>query len=209
MLFICDMKALLIIDIQNDFLPGGRLAVPQGNTIIHGINTIQPYFDIVIATQDWHPENHKSFAKNHSAKKEFATIDLKGIPQILWPEHCVQGSYGAQLADALHIRAVSAIIRKGMNPEIDSYSGFYDNGKQNATGLLGLLKELQVKEVYVCGLAADYCVYYTAKDAVQNGFNTFFIEDITKAIDQNSYQAAKKDLLQLGVVFTETVYLKK
>lgn len=209
MLFISDMKALLIIDIQNDFLPGGRLAVPQGNTIIPGINTIQPYFDIVIATQDWHPENHKSFAKNHSAKKEFATTDLKGIPQILWPEHCVQGSYGAQLADALHTRAVSAIIRKGMNPEIDSYSGFYDNGKQNATGLLGLLKELQVEEVYVCGLAADYCVYYTAKDAVQNGFNTFFIEDITKAIDQNSYQTAKKDLLQLGVVFTETVYLKK
>ena len=203
------MKALLIVDIQNDFLPGGRLAVNQGDTIIPDINSIQPYFDIVIATQDWHPENHKSFAKNHIGKKEFETVDLNGLPQVLWPVHCVQGSYGAQFAGTLHTHAVSAIIRKGMNPEVDSYSGFYDNGKRNATGLSGLLNELQVHDVYVCGLAADYCVYYTAKDAVQNGFNTFFIEDATRAIDENNYQNAKKELLSLGVIFTKTAHLKE
>ena len=146
------------------------------------INKLQNYFNVVIATQDWHPENHKSFACNHLNKREFEVIDLNGLQQVLWPKHCVQGSFGAAFSDTLKTDKISTVIRKGMNCKTDSYSAFFDNGKQNTTGLLGLLKEQKINNVYVCGLAADYCVYYTAKDAAENGFKTFYIEDATKAI---------------------------
>lgn len=198
------MKALLIIDIQNDFLPKGSLAVEKGDEIIPTVNRIQNKFDLIIATQDWHPENHKSFASNHPNKNVFDVINLNGLEQVLWPNHCIQRTFGAEFSSELNTKNISAIIRKGMNSEIDSYSGFFDNGKQNNTGLLGLLNDKKVSDVYVCGLAADYCVYYTAKDAVENGFKTYYIEDATKAISQENYQNCKEELRSLGVVFVNS-----
>lgn len=202
-------KALLIIDVQNDFLPGGSLAVPNGNDIIPVINDIQSCFDLIIATQDWHPLQHKSFAVNNPGTEVFERITLNGLEQVLWPTHCVQGTYGAEFASELLLNKVSAVIRKGTNPETDSYSGFFDNGKQYSTGLSGLLKELLVQEVYVCGLAADYCVYYTAKDAVENGFSTFFIEDASKPISEDNYQEIKQELTAKNVIFMKSSDLKK
>lgn len=202
-------KALLIIDVQNDFLPGGSLAVPDGDSIVPVINNIQSCFDLVIATQDWHPSQHKSFAASHPGKHVFDKIILNGLEQVLWPIHCVQGTYGAEFASELSLNKVSAVIRKGTNPETDSYSGFFDNGKQYSTGLSGLLRELQIQEVYLCGLAADYCVYYTAKDAVENGFSTFFIEDASKPISKDSYRVIKQELTAKNVIFIKSRHLKK
>nr|WP_297306704.1 bifunctional nicotinamidase/pyrazinamidase [uncultured Flavobacterium sp.] len=198
------MKALLIVDIQNDFLEGGSLEVKNGNAIIPLVNKIQDQFDVVVATQDWHPATHKSFAANHEGKQPFEVIDLNGLPQVLWPNHCVQGSFGAEFHSDLNTQNIQAIFRKGTDIEVDSYSGFYDNGKRNSTGLLGFLTELQVTEVYVCGLAADYCVFYTAKDAANLGYKTFVIEDATKYIDEANYQQAKQEMLAFGVEFVNT-----
>lgn len=198
-------KALIIVDIQNDFLPGGSLAVKNGGEIIKKINHIQKEFDLVVATQDWHPEKHKSFAKNHKNKNEFEVIDLNGLPQVLWPVHCVQGTNGADLSNDLSKEKISMIIRKGMDIETDSYSGFFDNGKRNTTGLHGYLQEHKITEVYVCGLAADYCVYYTAKDAAELGYKVFYIEDATKCISEESYQKAKKELKNLHIQFIKTL----
>ncbi|MDR2221750.1 MAG: bifunctional nicotinamidase/pyrazinamidase [Flavobacteriaceae bacterium] len=198
------MKVLLIVDLQNDFLPGGALAVPYGDQIIPVINEIQQQFDLIIATQDWHPKEHKSFATQHSTHKVFDSIDLNGIPQILWPDHCVQGTYGAEFTREWKSDDVAAIFRKGMNVEVDSYSGFYDNDKRGNTGLLGFLKEKQVTALYVCGLAADFCVYYTAKDAAEAGLQTYFLDFATKAISEVGLIEAKKVLRDMGVQIVET-----
>lgn len=192
------MKALIIVDLQNDFTPGGNLAVPQGEEIIETVNKLQDKFDLVVATQDWHPANHKSFASNHAGKKTFEKIILGDLPQVLWPDHCVQSSEGAAFHPALRAERIECIFRKGMNAEIDSYSGFFDNGHKKNTGLAGYLRDRMVKAVYVCGLAGDYCVYYTAKDAIGEGFSTFLIEDATRPIDENGFEAAKEDLMKLG-----------
>ncbi|WP_207533114.1 bifunctional nicotinamidase/pyrazinamidase [Desertivirga arenae] len=192
------MKALLIIDVQNDFLPGGALAVPFGNEIIPIINSIQDKFDLVVATQDWHPLNHKSFASNHDQKTPFDVIELNGIQQELWPDHCIQTTFGAQLSSEMDWRRSEAIIRKGTNPDIDSYSAFYDNGHLKPTGLTGLLRNRSVTEVYVAGLAADYCVYFTALDAITEGFRTYYIQDATRAINQQGFEKAKKQLSDQG-----------
>jgi len=192
------MKALLLIDIQYDFLPGGALAVANGDAIIPIVNSIQDRFDLVVATQDWHPKGHKSFASSHEGKQVFEQIELKGLPQVLWPDHCVQGTHGADLSDAVNWNRTEAIFRKGTSLEIDSYSGFYDNGHLKATGLSEYLKGRNITDVYVAGLAADYCVYFTAKDALQQGFNTFVIEDATKAISEDGFVQAKKDLQDKG-----------
>lgn len=188
------MKALILVDLQNDFLPGGSLAVPEGDLIIPLVNKLQPQFDLVVATQDWHPANHLSFASNHKEHNPFDVIDLYGIEQVLWPNHCIQGSEGSQFANNLNMNQVAAIFRKGMDRNVDSYSGFYDNGRRTNTGLSAYLTSKGVKQVYVCGLAADYCVYYTAKDAQQEGFKTFYITDATKAISQETYDQAILDL---------------
>jgi nicotinamidase/pyrazinamidase len=188
------MKALIIVDVQNDFTSGGKLAVADGESIISVINSIQNKFDLVVATQDWHPQNHKSFASNHPDKKVFEKIILDGLEQVLWPDHCVQNTEGAALRSDLTTEKVEAIFRKGMNPSIDSYSGFYDNGKKKSTGLCGYLKERKITEVYVCGLAGDYCVYFTAMDAITSGFKTFVIDDAVKSISEPDYQKAKNDL---------------
>ncbi len=192
------MKALIIIDLQNDFLPGGALAVPNGDKVIDRINEIQKKYDIVVATQDWHPANHKSFASQHEGKNPFEEIDLNGIRQTLWPTHCVQGTKGAQLSEKLNTDRIDAIFRKGTNPEIDSYSGFYDNNKKKSTGLHGYLKELNVDQLYICGLAADYCVYYTAMDALKLGYSTTILEESTKAIDEEHYNTIKDDFIKAG-----------
>ena len=192
------MKALLLIDIQNDFLPGGRLAVPEGDAIIPLVNTLQPHFDLVVATQDWHPAGHESFASSHVGRNQFEQIDLHGLPQVLWPDHCTQASDGAELAPALRTGRIEAIFRKGMNPETDSYSAFFDNGHRKSTGLADYLRGRGVTEVFVTGLAADYCVYYSALDALAAGFATTVITDATRAISAEGWAAAQADLRQRG-----------
>ena len=189
------MKALLLIDIQNDFLPGGALAVPEGDSIVPVVNQLQPYFDLVIATQDWHPADHKSFASQHTGHKVFDQIDLNGLEQVLWPNHCVQGSSGAEFSDKLQQNRIEAIFRKGTDPEIDSYSGFYDNGHRKSTGLADYLRGKQVNQLYIAGLAADYCVYFSIKDALQEGFVTYLIEDATRPINPEGFEKAKADLI--------------
>ncbi|SHL23535.1 bifunctional nicotinamidase/pyrazinamidase [Myroides odoratimimus] len=193
------MKALLVVDLQYDFLPGGSLAVEDGDMIIPVINTIQKQFDLIIATQDWHPNNHKSFASQHPDNKLFDVINLNGIPQVLWPDHCVQGTKGSEFTAAWDTTKVAAIFRKGMNVEVDSYSGFYDNDHQHSTGLLGFLKDKKVTELYVCGLAAEFCVYFSAKDAQEAGIKTFFLDFATKPITAEGLVNAKKEMETLGI----------
>lgn len=202
------MHALIVVDIQNDFVTGGALAVTGGDEIISVVNKLQDSFDLVVATQDWHPADHKSFASNHKGKKPFETIILHGMDQVLWPDHCIQGSVGAELHKDLKLNKVEAIFRKGMDADIDSYSGFYDNGYKKSTGLAGYLRERKVKKLYVCGLAADYCVFYTAKDALKENFDTYVIEDATRAIDVNGFDIAKDEILSLGgqIINTENLH---
>ncbi len=192
------MHALIIVDVQYDFLPGGTLAVPNGDEIIEVVNRIQQDYDLVVATQDWHPADHNSFASVHPGTEPFEVIDLAGLEQVLWPDHCVQGTAGAQLSDQLDTRRIEAIFRKGTDPAIDSYSGFFDNGKRKNTGLAGYLRDRSVTEVSVCGLAADYCVYFTAMDALQSGFDTYIIEDAVRAIDEPAYASKRAAFLQRG-----------
>ena len=192
------MKALLLVDIQIDFIPGGSLAVPGGNEIISIVNKLQQQFDVVAATQDWHPGNHKSFANNHKDKNILDIIRLHGLEQVLWPDHCEQGTKGAEFSKELNMNKVEAIFRKGTDPEIDSYSGFYDNGHRKTTGLADYLKGKQATEVYIAGLAADYCVYYTAKDALLEGFMTCIIEDAVRAINLEGFKKAKEDIISKG-----------
>ncbi|MFB9862022.1 bifunctional nicotinamidase/pyrazinamidase [Rufibacter immobilis] len=203
------MKALLLIDLQNDFLPGGALAVPQGDAVIPLANALQPQFDLVVATQDWHPANHKSFASQHAGKKVFEVTQLHGLDQVLWPDHCVQGTAGAEFSAALAMHQVEAIFRKGTNPEIDSYSGFYDNGHLKSTALAEYLRGRGITEVYLLGLAADFCVYFTALDALQEGFAVYYIEDATRAIDQEGFAKAKADLIAKGGHFVQSQDLLK
>ncbi|MEL0650880.1 bifunctional nicotinamidase/pyrazinamidase [Algibacter sp. TI.3.09] len=193
------MKTLLIIDVQNDFMPGGSLPVPEGNHIVPVINSIQNHFDLVVATQDWHPENHISFAANHEGKSNFDEIEVHGKPQTLWPVHCVQGSLGAELHADLKTKSYEAIFRKGTDKSIDSYSAFYDNGHLKSTGLAGYLKEKGTTELYLCGLASDICVYFSIYDAVETGFDCFFIEDASKALDNEGFVAIKEKMIAMGV----------
>ena len=177
------MKALILVDIQNDFLPGGALTVPDGDAVIPITNKLQPTFPLVVATQDWHPANHGSFAASHPAKNVFEQIELNGLPQTLWPVHCVQGTRGAELAEKLNRDRIAKIFPKGTDAGIDSYSGLFDNGHRKSTGLGEWLKAKGVTEVFVCGLATDYCVKFTALDAVQMGFKTHLIEDASRGVN--------------------------
>jgi nicotinamidase/pyrazinamidase len=177
------MTALIIVDVQNDFVPGGALAVPDGDRVVPIINRIQPDFDLVVATQDWHPADHGSFAANHAGKRIGETIDLDGLSQILWPTHCVQNSSGAALVAGLDTSRVEAIFRKGTDRRIDSYSAFFDNGHRKSTGLGGYLKDRGVRDVSVCGLATDYCVKFTAMDALQLGFNVALINQASRGVN--------------------------
>jgi nicotinamidase/pyrazinamidase len=177
------MPTLIIVDVQNDFCPGGALAVPEGDQIVPLINRIQAGYDLVVATQDWHPRDHGSFAANHPGRVPGERIDLAGLPQVLWPVHCVQDTPGAEFHAGLNLDRVARVFRKGTNPQIDSYSGFFDNGHRVSTGLSDFLHERNVKEVYICGLATDYCVKYTALDAVDLGFDTHLLEDLCRGVE--------------------------
>jgi nicotinamidase/pyrazinamidase len=192
------MKTLIIVDLQYDFLPGGSLAVPGGDEIIPVVNRLTKHFDLVVATQDWHPPDHSSFASNHPGKNPFDRIDLGGIEQVLWPDHCVQGTKGAELAVELDTSRVEAIFRKGMDPGIDSYSGFFDNGHIKSTGLGDYLKGKKADRLYVVGLAGDYCVCYTVMDALMLGFRAGLIEDATRAISDAGYQTALLTMREKG-----------
>ncbi|MCB0839717.1 MAG: bifunctional nicotinamidase/pyrazinamidase [Bacteroidetes bacterium] len=194
-------KALIIVDIQNDFLPGGALAVNEGDQIIPLVNSIQNQFDLIVATQDWHPANHGSFAANHQEKSPGEVIDLYGLTQVLWPVHCVQNSPGAEFASDLDMKQVAKIFPKGTDPDIDSYSGFFDNGRKKKTGLGDFLQSEGVTHVYVVGLATDYCVKYTALDAASLGFQTTVIKDACRGVNlqPNDTEDALSEMLAKGI----------
>ncbi len=175
--------ALLIVDVQNDFLPGGALPVPNGNEVIPVANRLQRLFSLVVATQDWHPPDHKSFAANWPEHQVGEVVKLAGLEQILWPVHCVQNTPGAELAADLDKTRIERTIRKGTQPDIDSYSGFFDNGHRNDTGLHQYLQQHHVERLYVVGLATDYCVKFTVLDALELGYETYLIEDGCRGVD--------------------------
>jgi nicotinamidase/pyrazinamidase len=198
-------KALIIVDVQNDFCPGGALPVPEGDKVVPVINQIVWKFDKVIATQDWHPENHISFAATHN-KNPYEVVKIGGIEQVLWPKHCVQGSYGAEFHKDLSLKKVNLILRKGTSVNLDSYSAFFENDKCTETGLHYYLKGLGVREVYLCGLATDYCVYYSAADSVRLGFGTYVIIDGCRGVDvpPGNIEKVIKDMMDRGIKIIES-----
>jgi nicotinamidase/pyrazinamidase len=200
------MKALIVVDVQYDFLPGGALAVPGGDEILPVVNKLIDHFDFVVATKDWHPKDHGSFASNHEGKNPGDVIDLNGLDQILWPEHCVQGSQGAEFSNQLTTSRFNKIFVKGTDSQIDSYSGFYDNGHRKSTGLASYLKGNRIEEVFVVGLAGDYCVKFTALDAVKEGFGTFLVKDGTRPVNlqPDDFDKAVNEMKENGVIITES-----
>ncbi|MFC4726953.1 bifunctional nicotinamidase/pyrazinamidase [Coralloluteibacterium thermophilus] len=193
------MHALILVDIQNDFLPGGRLPVAGGDAILPVVADLIPRYPLVVATQDWHPAGHMSFASSHAGRTPFETVELDGLPQTLWPDHCVQGTPGAEFAPGLDLRPVRAIFRKGMDPRVDSYSGFFDNGRRHRTGLAEWLRAMGADTVHVVGLAAEVCVAYTARDAAEQGFRTAIVEDATRALSAEAFAATAAELGERGV----------
>jgi nicotinamidase/pyrazinamidase len=177
------VPALVLVDIQNDFCPGGALAVAEGDRVVGVADRLAGRFDLVVATQDWHPPDHKSFAANHPGRSPGEVVELHGLEQVLWPVHCVQGSTGAELRPDLDLGAIDRVFRKGSDPEVDSYSGFYDNGHRHSTGLAEYLRERGVERVVMMGLATDYCVKFTALDAVREGFAVTVVEDGCRAVE--------------------------
>jgi nicotinamidase/pyrazinamidase len=177
------MNALIIVDLQNDFLPGGALPVPHGDEVIPIANELQRQFDLVVATKDWHPPDHGSFAANHKGKKPGDRIILDGIEQILWPKHCVQNTHGAEFAPSFDTSQIDRVFHKGIDPLIDSYSTFYDNAHRRHTGLAHYLEKRRIKEIYLMGLALDYCVKYSALDACDLDLNTHVIVDGCRGIE--------------------------
>jgi nicotinamidase/pyrazinamidase len=177
------MRALVLVDLQYDFMPGGALAVAHGDETVPIATKLMPRFDIVVATQDWHPKDHKSFAANNPGKQVGELGELGGLPQVMWPVHCVQGTRGADLHDALERPRITAVFRKGIDSAIDSYSGFFDNGHKKATGLGDWLKQKRVDKLYVLGLATDYCVKFTCLDGRQLGFDVWLVEDGCRAVN--------------------------
>lgn len=177
------MKVFLIVDMQNDFMPGGALGVREGNEIIPIVNKVMPKFPLVVTTQDWHPPDHVSFAASHPGKRVGEIIDVEGIPQILWPVHCVRNTYGAELVSGLHKEPISSSFYKGTDKWIDSYSAFFDNARKRATGLEEYLRSRNVSAIYIAGLATDYCVLYSTVDALDLGFSVSVIEDACRGIN--------------------------
>ncbi len=195
------MNALILVDIQNDFVPGGALAVPEGDQVAGVANRLIPHFDLVVATQDWHPADHMSFASQHPGREIGEQVDLDGLTQILWPDHCVEETSGAEFVADLDADAIDQIIRKGTDRTIDSYSGFFDNGHRKSTGLGDYLNSRGVDRVYIMGLATDYCVKFTALDAVELGFETNLIQDGSRGVNLNpgDVEQAIKEMQTAGV----------
>lgn len=193
-------SVLIVVDVQNGFTPGGNLAVANADEIIPKINQLAQKFEHIVLTQDWHPDQHISFADNHPNKNPFETIELDYGRQVLWPKHCVQGTRDAEFHPHLNIPTAQLIIRKGCHQNIDSYSAFMEADRKTPTGLNGYLREHQINTVFIVGIATDFCVAWTAIDAAELGFDTYVIEDACKAIDLNgSLQQAWQDMLQKGV----------
>ncbi|MFT4012103.1 MAG: bifunctional nicotinamidase/pyrazinamidase [Paracoccus sp. (in: a-proteobacteria)] len=193
-------KALIVVDMQVDFCPGGKLPVPGGDEIVASINRLMADFETVILTQDWHPANHSSFASNHPGAAPYSLTQMDYGPQVLWPDHCVIGSAGAAFHPGLDLASATTIIRKGFRPAIDSYSTFYENDFRTPTGLTGYLRERQIEELCLVGLAYDFCVSWSAIDAMRLGFEVCVIEEATRAIDLNGSRAvARKNMLAAGV----------
>lgn len=198
-------EAFLIIDVQNDFCPGGALAVADGDAVVAPINAVQERFEIVVATQDWHPTSHQSFAANHPGAEPFSTTEMPYGTQVLWPPHCVQGHPGAAFHADLALDRVQLVVRKGFRPEIDSYSAFFENDRATPTGLAGYLRERGVASVTLAGLATDFCVAFSALDAVACGFEATVVEDACRAIDlDGSLTAARAQMTERGVRFARS-----
>ncbi len=192
--------ALIVVDVQNDFCPGGRLAVQKGDEVVPLVNALAQRFANVVLTQDWHPPGHQSFATSHPGRKPFDSIKLPYGEQVLWPDHCVQGSDGAALHKDLSVPQAQLLIRKGYNKDVDSYSAFLEADRKTRTGLEGYLEERGIKRVFVCGLATDFCVAWTALDARKLGFAAAVVEDACRAIDnQGSLAAAWEKMKKAGV----------
>jgi len=197
--------ALIVVDLQPDFMPGGALPVAEGDRVVAPIRDLllSGRFDVVVATQDWHPRHHASFASAHAGKRPFDVVTLHGHEQVLWPDHCIQGTPGAALQEGLPLEWVDAIIRKGSDPTVDSYSGFRNNwdvmGARPPTGLAGYLKERGTTHVLVCGLARDYCVKWTAEDAAAAGFRTRFLWELTRPVDPASDGRVREELERAGI----------
>ena len=199
------MKALIVVDVQNDFLPGGALAVPSGDEILAAVNDLIPAFECVVCTQDWHPADHGSFASNHPGKSPYDVIEMEYGSQVLWPDHCIQGTPGAAFHRDLDFNSAQLIIRKGFRPDIDSYSAFFENDHKTTTGLDGYLKERGISEIYLCGLATDFCVKWSALDAIKKGYKTYVFEDAVRGIDlDNSVEAAFQEMKEAGVNFIDS-----
>ncbi|MGH8629364.1 MAG: bifunctional nicotinamidase/pyrazinamidase [Burkholderiales bacterium] len=194
------MQCLILVDVQNDFIPGGALAVPKGDEVVPVINRLAARFDNVVLTQDWHPRGHASFASSHRGRKPFETIDLPYGKQVLWPDHCVQGTAGAAFQSALDAHKAQLVIRKGFHRDIDSYSGFLEADRRTTTGLAGFLKEKGFRKLCLCGLATDFCVAWTALDGRAAGFDVTVIEDACRAIDlEGSLERAWREMAAAGV----------
>lgn len=196
------MRVLIVVDVQNDFMPDGALPVPGGYEVIPVINRVMERFDLVVATQDWHPANHASFASNHDDAGVGEVIDLEGLDQVLWPDHCVQSTPGSALVNTVKSAPIEAIFRKGCETSIDTYSGFYDNGHRKSTGLGDYLKGKGAESVWIAGVATDYCVQATALDARELGFETYLIEDGCRGVELNDgdVEEAIEDMRQAGVI---------
>jgi len=199
-------RVLLIVDVQYDFLSGGALAVSEGDQVIPVINRLIPKFEIVIATQDYHPANHGSFAANHPNHKIGDFIDLNGVAQVLWPTHCVQGTFGTLISDQLPLARLTRVIQKGTDPGIDSYSAFFDNARKRATGLGDYLQKQKMVEVFACGLATDYCVKYSALDSVSLGLKTYLIGDACRGVDLQVGDSARalQEMQAASVIVTNS-----
>jgi nicotinamidase/pyrazinamidase len=189
---IGESDVLLVVDIQNDFCPGGKLAVPRGDEVVPQVNHLARSFKHVVLTQDWHPPGHLSFASSHPGKHPFETIEVAYGPQVLWPDHCVQGTPGAQFRDDLRIPHAELVLRKGFRPTIDSYSAFYENDRKTPTGLAGYLRERALTRVFLAGLAFDFCVRFSAEDARREGFAVVVVEDACRGIDVDGSIAATR-----------------
>ncbi len=202
-------EALILVDIQNDFVPGGALAVPQGDQVIPVANRLIRRFDLVVATKDWHPADHGSFASQHPGANVGDIIELGGVSQVLWPDHCIQDSPGAEFVAGLNTDALGHVFHKGTDRTIDSYSGFFDNGRLKATGLAGYLRQRDVTTVYIAGLTTDYCAKFTALDAGQLGFDTYLIEDACRGVELRTGDVAKaiEEMNSAGVSIVNSVAL--
>lgn len=200
-----------MVDLQNDFCYGGNLAVPDGDSVVTLANLLQSHFDLVLATQDWHPADHMSFASNHPGHKISDVLMIDGVEQVLWPDHCIQNSKGAEFHPQLQTKKINAVFHKGVDKNIDSYSAFFDNAHKRSTGLNDYLRNKQIKDIYILGLATDYCVKYSSLDAAHLGFNVHVIQDACRGVELNKgdIEKAFSEMKASGVTLVDSKEILK